>query len=560
MKKLSAILAALAFACAAFAYNPAIHDIDVNVSLYPDGSAVIRECWDVTVDGITEWYLTRDNLGDMEISDFAVKVDGNELYNEGEWNVDRSRAQKAGKCGIVHKRDGVELCWGVGEYGHHKYEARYTMTNVVRAMDDYDCLHMQFISPGLTQNPQHVKVTIESKEQQFSSENCRVWGFGFGGHTAFEDGKAVFESEEALSYYNSVISLMRFEKGMFSPAVSDSGNFQDVLDMAMEGADFGEEQQDRNSFMEVLAALFSLFVAFIFPFMLLTRMASAGQKKRVTKLEKKRLLGMWPKDVPWSREIPYDGDLDCSYYTLESLGEVQKDNSLASAQILRMVYKGFLNVSKDEKDRIEISFNDEKDRTVLSQSTRMLYDLMKAAAGSDHILQHNEFKKWSEGHKSSVRNWGNATKSQAVGTLKAKGYKKGSRWTDPGKEKLRETYGFKKFLSDFTNMKDKASIEVNLWQEYMVYAALFGIADKVAKELQEINPQVFEQVFIYDYGTTSTIINMTDTLSRAITNARYVQPAYSGTHTTGGWGGMGGGTSFGGGGGFHGGGFGGGGR
>ena len=560
MKKLTAILAALACACAAFAYNPAIHDIDINVCLYPDGSAVIREMWDVTVDGITEWYLNRENLDGMEISNFAVWADGEELFNEGEWDVDRSRQQKAGKCGIVHKRNGVELCWGVGEYGRHKYEARYTMSNVVRAMDDYDCLHMQFISPGLSQNPQHARVTIEARDGSISSENSRIWGFGFTGHSAMEGGKGILETEEELSYYSSVIALMRFDKGMFSPTLNDGGSFEDVLTMAMEGADFGAESQGPSKWEYFLELLFSFFFVILMPMILFTRVVRAGNSKKISRFEKKRLLGMWPKDAPWSRDIPYDGDLDCSYYTLENLGEVQKDNSLASAEILRMIYKGFLNVSKDEKDRVEISFNDEKDRTVLSQSTRMLYDMMKAAAGSDRILQHNEFKKWSESHKSSVRNWASATKTQAVSTLKSKDYKKNNRWTDSGKQKVRETYGFKKFLSDFTNMKDKASIEVNLWQEYMVYGALFGIADKVAKELQEINPQVFDQTFVYDYGTTRTIINMTDTLSRAITNARYVQPAYNPTHTTGGWGGMGGGTSFGGGGGFHGGGFGGGGR
>ncbi|MCQ2187643.1 MAG: DUF2207 domain-containing protein [Bacteroidales bacterium] len=565
MKRLLSTIAALACACAAFAYSPEIRDIDVNVCLYPDGSAVIRECWDVTAAGITEWYLVKDNLGDIEISNFTVFVDGQELYNEGRWNVDRSREQKAGRCGIVKKNNGVELCWGCGEYGPHKYEARYTMSNVVKSLDDYDCLHMQFISPGLSQSPGHVKVTVEAKGTPLSSENSRMWGFGYAdyrGLTGYQDGKAVFEASEEISYYNSVISLMRFDKGIFTPTSVRGGSFDDVLTNALEGADFGEEEgQGPSKWEYFLEILISFFFVILMPMILITRMASAGNSKKISKLEKRRILGVWPKDVDWNRNIPFDGDLDASYYTLENLGEVQKDNSLASALILRMIYKGYLNVSKDEKENIEISFNDSKDRSGLSTSAQLLYDMMKEASGDDRILQHNEFKKWANGHKSSIRIWANDSKTNAVQTLRSNNWKSGTRWTEAGKAKARETYGFKKFLSDFTNMKDKTSIEVNMWQEYMVYGALFGIADKVAKELKEINPQVFDHVLVYDYGTMRNVINMTDMLSRSITNARYVKPTYStGPHTTGGWGGFGGGSSIGGGGGFSGGGFGGGGR
>lgn len=564
MKKLLSTIAALACACAAFAYNSEIRDIDINVCLYPDGSAVVRECWDVTAAGITEWYLVKNNLGDIEISDFTVYSDGRELYNEGSWDVDRSREQKAGKCGIVRKSGGVELCWGCGEYGPHRYEARYTMSNVVKSLDDYDYLHMQFISPGLSQTPGHVKVTVEAKGTALSSDNSRMWGFGYAdykGLTGYFDGKAVFEASEEISFYNSVISLMRFDKGIFTPTSIRSGNFQSILDSALEGADFGSDDggQKQSFFSWLLEILFSLFTVIIFPMLLIARMASAGNTRKVSRFEKKRILGKWPREVEWSRDIPFDGDLDASYYTLESLGEVQKDNSLASALILRMVYKGFLNVGRDARDNIEISFNDSKDRSTLSTSAHLLYDMMKEAAGSDMILQHNEFKKWANSHKNSIRIWANDSKTNAVQTLTGNRWKLGSRWTEAGKAKACETYGFKKFLSEFTNMEDKTSIEVNMWQEYMVYAALFGIADKVARELKEINPQVFDQVFVYDYGTMRSVINMTDMLSRAITNARYVQPSYT-SHNTGGWGGFGGGSSIGGGGGFSGGGFGGGGR
>ena len=97
-----------------------------------------------------------------------------------------------------------------------------------------------------------------------------------------------------------------------------------------------------------------------------------------------------------------------------------------------------------------------------------------------------------------------------------------------------------------------------------MFGALLGVADKVAKQLKDIDPIRFEQTMVYDYTTLNTVIYMTNNLSRAITSAASswsVPSTFSGGGgSSSSWGGFGGGTSFGGGGGFSGGGHGGGGR
>ena len=82
-----------------------VRDLDIHVTLMPLGGAVFHETWDLnTGDDITEWYLVRENLGDMEIGRFQVlDENGTELADDGEWDVHRTLEQKAGKSGIVHK-------------------------------------------------------------------------------------------------------------------------------------------------------------------------------------------------------------------------------------------------------------------------------------------------------------------------------------------------------------------------------------------------------------------------------------------------------------------------
>ena len=116
------VLAALAGTLAVYAQ--AIRDLDIRAVLRPDGSARITQVWDVNVVRGTEWYIPIDNLGKMSVTDLSVSENGQPFVSEGNrWDVDRSLEEKTGRCGIVEKRNGVELCWGQGSYGPHVWTA-----------------------------------------------------------------------------------------------------------------------------------------------------------------------------------------------------------------------------------------------------------------------------------------------------------------------------------------------------------------------------------------------------------------------------------------------------
>lgn len=552
---------------AAFAAEQKVHDVEINLTLIRNGNAVIHEKWDVdTGDQITEWYLPRENLGDIRIEQFTVYSDNEELRDEGEWDVDRSRRQKAGKYGIVHKQNGVELCWGIGEYGHHVFEPLYVMTNAVKSLNDYDMLHLQLVNDELKAPPQHVKVTIRLSDDhgyQLDTTNTRVWGFGFHGTASFENGEVVFESSEPFGYYSSVIVLLRFDKGLFLSQSVQERDFQAVLDRAMEGADFGGEEEEEDTLATIISVLFTVIFGwflFIKPFL----KAFRGGNQAVSKRRKRQILGAAEKDITWSRELPFEGDLLASEYTLKQLGEDRKSNALASAEILRMIYNGYLDVSKDASGKVELRFGN-GNGTQLDPVAKGLRSMMKEAAGNDDILQDKEFSAWSKQHTSRINSWVEQVSVAGQKNLSGNHWieqNNNNKYTEDGQKKARELLGFKKYLQDFTLTGERETVEAHLWQEFLVYGALLGVADKVAKQLKDIDPVIFEKAVGYDYTTFSGALNQLDSLSRAITNANRTSSlsSYSGGGSGGSWGGFGGGTSFGGGGGFSGGGHGGGGR
>lgn len=523
-----------------YAYSPAIRQIKLDVELLEDGSARVQEFWDVCVASGTEWYLVRDNLQDIVIDDLRVSDEsGLSFDNIGEWDVDRSLEWKKGKCGIVHKRRGVDLCWGVGSLGDHQYRVSYTMTNVIKSLNDYDMLHIQFVSPGLSSPAQKVELRLWSKDRSFDTSHCRAWAFSYVGSCEFVDGTVLFKSSEAFKSRSSLIALLRFDKGMFQPLSSQDKDFQTVLDKALEGSD-GSEEED--------VSLKELLLAFLFLALALVLICIIAYRAYI-----RSILGCREKDINWHREPPFDSDLVLSNYLLKLLGKNTKGCTLASAQILRMIYQGYLEVSKDPKGRLEISFNEGKglpeDRVAAG-----LYDMMLKASGKDKVLQEKEFSSWSSAHGKQVSAWLSLAEEEAKTRLVRQNLKPGVKFSVKGQEEARNLLGFKKFLNDFTLMKEKDTQEAVLWEEYLVFGALFGIADKVAKQLKDINPELFEQVADCDFDTFSVLIFRSNMLSRAILNS-YANYAASQAGQ-----GLGGQSSFGGGGGFSGGGFGGGSR
>lgn len=553
---LTCTIAALVSAGAAIAANWSIKDINIHLTLYNDGSAIVREVWDMSANEGTEVYVPRQNLGDIKIFNFNVSDEtGTRYVNEGSWDTDRSRSQKAGRCGINTTYDGIELCWGIGEYGSHVYSIEYAMSNVVKSLNDRDMLHLQLVNDEMAASPRHVKVTIDVNGKQLDTTWVKMWGFGYEGTTSFEDnGTVEMESTEAFGYKSSVIALLSFEKGFFESSSVQNRDFQEVLDRAMSGADFGSE--DEPSFFESLLSMIFTFGIF---YLIFIKPIRSIFRTGLTKRQKRKLLGADPDRVDWCRDIPFDGDLYDTDYVLDMLDTKRPSNAIASAIILRLLQNNYLLVKEDEKGKVRIMFNDAADLNKLDDIEIGLYTMMKEASGEDQILQEKEFSRWSAmtSNTSKVRSWAKKVESTAKSHLSGRRWIVGSKFSAEGKKKAQGVFGFKKFLEDFTIVSERESADAALWQDYMVFAALFGIADKVAKQLKDINPQMFEEVIHYNYTTYSDVIRMTDTLARTLANS--TRPVYSSSgHSGSSWSGGGGHSSFGGGGGFSGGGHGGG--
>ena len=547
------VLAALAGILAVSAQT--LRDIDIRAVLREDGSARITQVWDATVVNGTEMYLPISNLGKMSVEDFSVSEGGLAYYNEGHrWDVDRTLEEKAGRCGIVDKRDGVELCWGKTSYGSHVWTLEYTVTGLVQSFTDADGFNFMFVNPGFDAPPQHVKVTLVNGTggPQWTYDNTRVWGFGsYGDINVLDDGTIVYESSEPFSYESSVIGLVRFEKGQFKPTVSRDMSFDKLKEKALKGSSYGENDKDKNFFMVIFTLIFGggLFAAI-----------RAAVLQAMGYKYKKSMYGK-TKITEWFREAPLDGNLFASSYVLDNgwrfAGPASSKN-LIGAFFLRWILDGKVVVQPDPEKAKRVNLLFIPGLEFEDDVEGSLYNMALEASGGNLLLESGEFEKWSEKNYKKFLAWPDRAKARGRSILHEKNLlQHGSTTNDDGKVQACRVMEFKNFLNDFTLHQERGAGEVGLWKDYLVFAQLYGIADKVAEQFQKLYPKEFQEL------SESVGVNPNDMMRTIRVNNNMTTSAVNraaSKYQAGSIKGTGGHTSFGGGGGFSGGGFGGGGR
>lgn len=552
MRKLlicAALLSASLFIPASLSAQ-AIRDVSTKVSLYKDGSALVEQTWDVNVVKGTEWYIPITNLGEMYISDFQVFENGEEFINEGRgWDSGRSRSEKGGRCGIVDKGGrGVELCWGQGDYGDHVWVCKYKISNLVQSLEDYDAFNHQFINRDLDPAPLHSKLTIKNETggEEWTSETVKVWAFGFIGEINVIDGEIVAETSEPMVSNGSMIAMARFDKGIFAPEVSRDMAFEEMQEKAFEGSSYLNSDSWSDSDWEIWIMLFLMFgLPVLYSFLVMVRNL-LGYKY------KKSMFGV-SKITGWHREPPFEGNIPAAWHVLKNglrSGATIPPSCLVGAYFLRWILDGRVLVEKDpaKPKNISLRFKGKADE-IEGTAERELYNMAMLASG-DNILESSEFRKWSRVHYKKMLEWPETVADEGMAYI----YELD--WSDITDKKIK-VIEFSNFLKDFTLSSEREAMEVGLWKDYLVYAQLYGIASKVAKQFQKLYPEIMQEC-AETIGMSGRDLMTVVLINQSMTSSAYLgaKSKYDSERS----GGAGGSSSFGGGGGSSGGGSGGGSR
>jgi uncharacterized membrane protein YgcG len=393
-----------------------------------------------------------------------------------------------------------------------------------------------FVAQGINPYPEHVRLVITSADSiDFNSENAAIWGFRFYGDINFMDGQIVAESSESFSHQSAMVVMCRFNKGLFAPAYISDDSFENVKNRAFEGSDYPVEDDD--DIWPLIAMVVMMILGGVF-FLGLYLFYIWWQRRKVM------------KNLLWYRDVPMQGNLQRANDMLNAYKYGAADyNNLLSACILKLISMGAITIEQrlNKKGKTEQNFVIHKVPDLDKQPVllRMVHNIFKNAAGDDTILEPKELKTWMRS------SYNQSYTDSFIQTLHTKTsiyqYKNQL-------DEVRQVFGLRKFLQEFTLLDERHVHEVTLWKDYMIYATLFGIADQVIKDMKKINPEYFNMDQVAQQMADDMTLPMIYSTMHSSTTRAAMSKAEREARASGG----GGHASWGGGGGFSGGGFGGG--
>ena len=562
------LLTIFAFILLTFFSSVEANSIDsISMDIYVDnnGNASVTEVWDCNVTQGTEVYHPYYNLGNSVISNLSVSENQNDYAYQSHWNTSGSLSSKAYKCGINKVSNGLELCWGISNYGTHTYTVKYNISNFVSELTDSQMIYWTLIPYDFSNPIGNAYIKIHSNFD--IPDSVGVWGYGNYGGTAYVyDGYIEMQSDGRLSSNEYMTILVQFPLNTFNCSNKLDYDFNHYYDMAEEGTTHYQNGGSSNPFITFILILLNLIPFIIFGFIFAVAAISIVTTAKSDSLDFGSAGRKIPKDVDYYRDIPCNSDLHRAYFIAYHYGILKNKTDILGAIILKWIKDSLVRIEQKEggkifkKENTVIILTETNTSLISDAKERNLFDMLYKAS-KDGILENNEFKDWCNDNYSKILNWFDKILDTEQKKLANEGllslqekkafkfFKYNQYLVNPDlKNEALQIAGLKKYLLDYTLIKEREAIEVNLFEYYLIFAQMLGIAKKVAKQFKELYPDMIEQTCFASYDNFYYINLCTSSGIASANTAKTRAKSYSsggGGFSSGG----GGGGSFGGGGG-----------
>lgn len=570
MKKIFKLFLAFTLSIAIFGLTKSvkansINKISMDIYINNSGDATITEVWKCNATQGTEIYHPYYNLGNSTIKNISVSENSKTYQTLSSWSTSSSLKNKAYKCGINKVNNGVELCWGISEYGNHTYTVKYNITNFVANLTDSQMIYWTLIPKEFSNSIGSVYIKIHSNFK--IEDSVDVWGYGNYGGTAYVyNGYIEMQPDGRLDTDEYMTILVKFPKGTFKSSNSLNHNFEYYYNMAEKGAQKYTKKNKNSSgnffskFISIFEVIMILILVYV-PTKIVKKNGKVGKKLTIKKNN-----AISKNEIEYFRDIPCNGDIFRAYYIASSYKLIKNETDILGALLLKWLKESLITIEKREtgslmkRDSDVIVIKRDKLDSITNELEQRLFKMISDASG-DGILEKREFEKWCNSNYSKILGWfknimddeqcklENEGLITVVNTKYLKFFNVTTHEATPAlKQEALELAGLKKYLKEYTLIASREAIEVTLFEYYLIFAQLMGITKEVSKNFKDIYPNMIEQSHFSDYDN---IIFVNHCMSHGYSAAQSAK-ARAENYSSGGGGfssGGGGGGSFGGGGG-----------
>ena len=107
-----------------------INNLNIKLDIKDSGDIYVTEVIEGVFYNNTELYQVYEDFCLNDIVNLEIKENGIKYENELNWHIEDSREIKKNKFCVQENIDGLEIVWGIGEPGYHKYTLKYTIKGI----------------------------------------------------------------------------------------------------------------------------------------------------------------------------------------------------------------------------------------------------------------------------------------------------------------------------------------------------------------------------------------------------------------------------------------------
>ncbi len=602
-----------------FAQSQNWKSLDYDVTVNEDGSMDVVETWNISISETNTIFkdFNIDRRKYSEIKNVKVSL----IQNESEKFLEQINEEQyhvAPGCYYalpIKNNTQFEIAWNVGlddSSDTRTYKVYYTITDVISKYNDCTELYWQFLGTDNAISGKNITGTIHLPKSVSDIEKLRVWAHGqlTGKIERISTDTVKFELPQ-LSQNTMLEIRVVTEEDIYDKCskVSNENMLEKIISEEIDFADKAnaERESARRSMMFFIAfiAILNIIILIFFIIKIKKYILMKKQIKEKSKYSN--------YDLEYFREIPDEQNatpsralylINYSNKKTESFGSC----NIISATLLDLSLKGFIEFETINDKNIRIIFKDGIDTSNLTKDESIIYNMLLNIKDETNTTTTEKMQKYAKENYDSFLNIFSSIKNSVETymlssgkvneenkrTLKKIQYSYASYFTfailsifvcallpvaivgniictiltsqlinlievlseEAHREQI-EWKGLKKYMEDYSLLKEKSVPDIVLWEKYLVYATVFGISKKVIKQLKTVHPEMFEQnngyanysywnvVCMNSYGNNGLNI-LNDSVNKAYSGAN---SAYNIAHSTdsNGYGGGGGFSSGGGG-------------
>ena len=569
-----------------------LNELKFDAQINTDGSMDVTETWDIDISETNTLFKTFkiDNSKYSQITNVNVtEITSGEKYFTQIYE-EMYHVTKDCYYALENSKGEFEIAWGVGldnSSDRRKYQISYTVQDAIAKYNDYSQLYWQFVGDNFEIDANKIIGNITLPQNANNKEDIKVWG-----HTKDLNGEIYVTELNKIEFtinnyssgnYVEVRALIPNEMILFSNRAYNYDILNSVIEEETKWANEANErrQMQKNTLYIIIGIAIIIAIFFI--------IKTIKYIIKLNKLEKKYKP---TTKLQYFRELPYEDATPAEALYMMSNGISQTFSASFSANILDLCLRKHITLElidengKIKKNIVKIKILN-KEINELKEDEKLTLEFLKEVADGENELTTKNITKYLEKRPSKITKLDERiekiiekeeiTRENIIIENKKEYNKYITRcaiyiamacftivlipvaiifavnailtgmiahkinvFTQKGTDEKEQWKAFKKYMEDFSLLKDKEVPALAIWEKYLVFATAFGISEKVLKQLKVIYPEITDMnsaMYTYSYIHIMNSVN----IGNCINSSVYSAVSSSGSGAGGGFSGGGGG-------------------